>query len=216
MKKHTHIHIVCSPDQWQSPQELWSALDEVAESIATARKESARRREQPLSLSPSNMRGVAMPGPDLSGLYRTTSDTTHASPNSPLPSPHHMRRIRRQDLPPLVSSSSAELVNKGWQMLPPLTPVVSARRRESVFEAMELVKGVQVFVGGAGRRLIGEVVIRPETTLQELADMVVAELGCRTGFTLHKNEIPLSSAQMHHKALQFFREKDDWALVTYS
>lgn len=61
--------------------------------------------------------------------------------------------------------------------------------------------------------VIGEVILTASSTIQEMVDMIVEELSQAPGFTLKKNNIPITQKQYLHLAFEFFRTAQDHAVV---
>jgi hypothetical protein len=117
-----------------------------------------------------------------------------ASPALPSPSPS--------------PRSSAEGKTQVMQMA---ESMIQAMKDEEVQKSL---RGISVYTGSyTPDNIIGEVVISPVTTVQEMIEMIERELGVSPGSSIKKKNIPIAKTQWSHKAFEFFRSHEDYAVV---
>jgi hypothetical protein len=81
-------------------------------------------------------------------------------------------------------------------------------------EAQKALRGITVYSKSfEPNNIIGEIVISPITTVEEMMQMIQKQLGVAPGGGIKKKNIPIAKTQWSHKAFEFFRSHEDYAVV---
>eukprot|EP00299_Pterocystis_sp_00344_P003223 c1370_g1_i1.p1 GENE.c1370_g1_i1~~c1370_g1_i1.p1 ORF type:complete len:552 (+),score=105.39 c1370_g1_i1:168-1658(+) len=122
--------------------------------------------------------------------------------------------------PPVYSSRDNLLAPAAFPVYDPYRKSPVSQMAESMMMAMKIEDDVQVTRGVtvydkefSNDTILGEVVITPSTTVDEMVKMIETELGVKPGFQIKKKNIPIAKTQRAHKAMGFFRSNDDYAVI---
>ena len=122
------------------------------------------------------------------------------------------------DQPSARTSAAAAAARPGPTTAPTKSAValmademINSLKQESEIKSK---RGVIVYNKEFGpNHILGEVVIAPEHTVDEMMAMIVSELGVKPGFNIKKKNIPITKNQRNRLAIEFFRTAEDFAVV---